>query len=463
MDVTQELATNVVKAKFEDIPTQAVNMITDGILDMMGIAFLGYHEEGGPFVEYAKDVGMGTAESTIVGDGAKVSCMVAAGVNAAMGHGTDFMDGGPGYPALCSLVPTGMAVAERVGASGKDLITAVALGHDIGARLHRAAFPLELIHGKLPPRDPSFPGTDRQRSAIMAITAAKLLGLNELQTNNAICIAWHFMPLPAARPGVPMARGGGPSAFNLGSCQWGIQAALLAQKGFRGPADVLGSETHYDQDRITSSPSPFYYSGNELHLKNFIASRGVHPGISAALDILQEQGLNPEEIQEIKFRAKRLYLQYPFNTPEPKDYFEAVNSVPWAFSMAILGYEAGPDWLTDERLNDPVGIALANKVNMSDLPRGTEIWESGVKNPNEASNEVEVVTNNGKTFKKTRTYGEAPGSSLNPLSKEQLGAKFNANAGPVIGRKQSEELVALFQGLQDQRDVRNISRLFGRS
>ena len=462
MDVTQELATTVVKTRFEDLPAKAVDMIRDGILDMTGIAFLGYYKEGQPFIEYAKDVGMGTAESTIVGDGSKVSCMVAAGVNAAMGHGTDFMDGGPGYPALCSLVPSGIAVAERVGASGKDLITAVALGHDIGARLHRAAFPLELIHGKLPPRDASFPGTDRQRAAVIAITASKLLGLNELQTNNAICIAWHFTPLPSGRPGVPSARAMGPSASNLGSCQWGIQAALLAQKGFQGPADVLGRETHYDQDRITSSPSPFYYSATELHLKNFIASRGVHPGISAAVDIVQEQGIKPEEIQEIKFRAKRLYMQYPFNTPEPKDYYEAVNSVPWAFAMALLGYEAGPEWLTEERLNDPVAIALAKKVNMADLPRGTEIWESGVKNPNEASNEVEVVAK-GNTFEKTRTYGEAVGSSLNPMSKEQLEGKFKAQATPVIGKKQSEELVALFHGLQDQKDVRNITRLFGQS
>ena len=462
MDVTQELATTVVKTKFEDIPAKAIDRIRDGILDMTGIAFLGYYKEGQPFIGYAKDVGIGTAESTLVGDGSKVSCMVAAGVNAAMGHGTDFMDGGPGYPALCSLVPSGIAVAERVGASGKDLITAVALGHDIGARLHRAAFPLDIIHGKLPPRDASFPGTDRQRSAIIAITAAKLLGLNELQTNNAIGIAWHMTPLPAARPGVPMPRRTGPPAFNLGTCQWGIQAALLAQKGFQGPGDVLGAETHYDQDHITSSPSPFYYSANELHLKNFIASRGVHPGISATVDIVQEQGIRPEEIQEIKFRAKRLYLQYPFNTPEPTNYHEAVNSVPWAFAMALLGYEAGPDWLTEERLKDPVALALAKKVNMEDLPRGTEIWESGVKNPNEASNEVEVVAK-GKTFKKTRTYGEAVGSSLNPMSKEQLEGKFKANATPAIGKKQSEELVALFSGLQDQKDVRNITRLFGKS
>ena len=451
MNFTEELAGEVVNAKFEDVPPSAMGRIRDGILDGISIAFLGYYKIGGRHVEYANRIGFGAPESTIVGDGSKVSCMVAAGVNASMGHSTDFFDGGPGYPSMASLSPSGVAVAERVGSSGRDLITAVAVGYEISARLHRAAFPLELIHGKLPKRDASFAGTDRQRASVIAIAASKLLGLDQGQTSNAICIAWYYTPVPSA-----MTKNG---SFNLGSCHWGIQAALLAQSGFEGPTDALGNESHYDQDRLLSSPSHYYYASNELHLKPWISSRGVQPGIAVTLDIVKEQGISPDEIEEIRFNAKRLYLDYPFNTPEPKEYFEASNSVPWAFAMALLGYEAGPEWLTEERLNDPKCIALSRKVKMGELPRATEIWESGVKNPNEATNEVEVVAR-GKVHKGTMTYGEAPGSSTNPMSREWQERKFKANSTPVIGEKQAGELAGMLSTLEEQKDVRNVTRLF---
>jgi 2-methylcitrate dehydratase PrpD len=451
MNLTQKLAEEVVDANFSDIPHSAVTRIRDGILDGIGIAFLGYYKVGDLHVSYADRVGFGSPESTIIGDGSKVSCMVAAGVNASMGHSTDFFDGGPGYPSMASLAPSGVAVAERTGSSGRDLITAVAIGYEISARLHRAAFPLELIYGNIPKRDASFPGTDRQRALVIAIAASKLLGLDQSQTCSAMCIAWHYTPVPTT-----ITKNG---SFNLGSCHWGIQSTLLAQSGFDGPTDVLGNDTHYDHDRVLSSPSPYYYSSNELHLKPWISSRGVQPGIAATLDIMNENGITPDEIEAIRFYAKRLYLAYPFNVAEPKEYFEASNSVPWAFAMAILGYEAGPEWLDEDRLNDLKCIALSRKVDMGELPKATEIWESGVKNPNEATNEIEVLAR-GKVYNRSMTYGEAPGSSTNPMSPEWQVRKFKANSERVIGDKQSSELAGLLRTLEDQKDVREVTKLF---
>ena len=357
MGVTQELAKQIVNAKFEDIPEKAVDRIRRGILDDIGVGFLGYHMDPRvpPLIEYAKEIGGGVQGSTIIGDGTKVSSVLAAGVNAQITSGTDFQETGPGGHALSNLVQTGVAVADRVGASGKDLITAVALAYDINGRFARAAFPLELIHGKLPKRDASFPGHFKHYGATAAITAAKLLGLDEQQVNQAIGIGWYFSPHPSA---TGMLSGG---VFNLGACNWGIQAALLAQKGFEGPSDFIEIESRHDLAPLLSSPSPYYYPEKELQLKLWIASRGTHPGISAAVDIVKEEGIRVEDIEEIRFRAKRFYFQHPFSVAEPSGYWEATNSIVWAFAMALLGYEPGPEWLTEERTQRPCSTGLGQE------------------------------------------------------------------------------------------------------
>src|SRR5207253_2201982 len=189
---------------------------------------------------------------------------------------------------------------------------AVCLAYEINGRFARAAFPLGLIHGELPPRDTSFPGHHRHYAACAAVAAAKLLALNEPQVADAIGIAWRYAaPVDQTTASGTLNLGG---AFNLGACVWGVQSALLARLGFKAPPGAIEREGRYDLEDLLSSPSPYYYTANELHLKPWIVSRGVHPALSAALDILSEEGIQPDEIEEIRFRAKYEYVHPPFTS-----------------------------------------------------------------------------------------------------------------------------------------------------
>ena len=455
MSVTQEMANQIVKANYEDIPPAAIERVKRGILDDIGIGFLGYHMDtrAAPFIEYAKEFGGGLPEATIIGDGTKVSCIFAAGVNAQMSSGTDFNETGPGGHALSNIVQTGIAVGERVGASGREVITAIALGYEMNGRFSRSAFPMGLINGQLPKRDTSFPGHSRHFATTAAITASKLLGLDETQTNHAVGMAWYYGPVPSA--GFMVERG----VFNLGACDWGIQAALLAQKGFAGPEGFIEMASQHDLDGLIESPSPYYFPEKELQLKPWISSRGTQPGVTAFFEIVKEEGLKLEEIEEVRVKAKALYFQYPFDNPAPTAYWDASLSVQWQYAMLLQGVEPGPDWLKEERFKDTAAIALAKKIKIENHPRATEIWDSGVRYTNEAPNEVEVVAR-GKVYMKTRTYGDAPGSALNPMPKEQLDRKFKANVTPVLGEKQSAELIGMLTELQKQRDIRSVTKLF---
>lgn len=452
--IARHLAHEVVEATFDDIPASAVERIKRGILDNVGIAFFDHllDDRARRYVEYAKEIGSGIPEATLIGDGTKVSSVFASGVNAQMAASTDFHETGPGLHALPNLVQTGIAVAERVDASGQDLITAVALAYDINGRFARAAFPLELINGTVLSRDVSFPGHQRHYAATAAITAAKLLGLDESQVAEAIAIAWHYAGLPKQWYSA--------GVFDLGACGWGIQAAMLADRGCAGLSDVVENETAYDLEAIKSSPSPYYYPSTELHLKPWVSSRGIQPGLSATLDLLHEKGIEPDEVESITFRAKDEYLDYPFTSAAPRSYMEIINSVPWAFAMAILGHQAGPAWLADEQLDEPAALSLAAKVKIEELQSATDLWNTGVLVANEAPNEVVIVAG-GETYVVTRTYGETPGSSLNPMPEEWLEQKFKANAVPVIGIEQSEALYDMLSRLTDQPKIRDVADRFG--
>src|SRR4051812_22920045 len=84
MNVAGHLARETVGATFDGLPARAVERVRDGILDTIGVAFFDYllDPRARTMIEHALELGGGSAESTIMGDGARASCAFAAGVNA---------------------------------------------------------------------------------------------------------------------------------------------------------------------------------------------------------------------------------------------------------------------------------------------------------------------------------------------------------------------------------------------
>ncbi len=137
-DVARVLARNVVSIKYEDLPAEAVEAAKKDILDTLATTLAGSTGDGIKVVqELVSDWG-GKRESTIIVYGDKVPSLNAALVNATMAHAWDYDDyhGLAGVHAGVSVIPASLAIAERRGkVTGKEFITAIALGIDLMCRL----------------------------------------------------------------------------------------------------------------------------------------------------------------------------------------------------------------------------------------------------------------------------------------------------------------------------------------
>ena len=183
MDITRKLADFVASTKFEDIPSNVLEVEKQSILDNIGIISGGADGDGcREFVEYAVEAAAGgNPEASVLGFDIKLPAIWAAFANAAMTMALDFAD----TSATATIHPNTstfavcLAMAQKnKNISGKDFLTAMCVGSETACRLARAAVSSRFVpYGfYMPPVFTSFGAT---------AAACKLLGLDADQIIDA--------------------------------------------------------------------------------------------------------------------------------------------------------------------------------------------------------------------------------------------------------------------------------------
>ena len=442
MTITQRLAEEVARSEFDALPVGAVSIVKQALMDDIGVAMLAYEYLDQPLVRFARAVG-GNPEATVIGDGSLVSAGLAAGVNAEMASHSDFEESGPGVHAFSPIGQTALAMAEREGASGRDVIAAIAVSYEINGRFARNLTDTSpLIH--------LFPAHFRRHLIVNpALAAARMLRLDADAVNQVIGLAWTIVPPDMNHIYLTPRLDWPNSQHNLWSCQIGIQSALLVASGSGGPPDILdhGAADIYHLDRLAESPVPFHYLTNELNFKPWIGSYGFMGGMQVAGRLVAEHRIDPSTIDHVVFSGSAVYNDPDsvFIDPEPDTAWKALGCVPWAIANVILGHPAGPDWLAPENLADPERRALTRRVRL-ETPY---------------VNEVEISAG-GRVYRGRIRREDYLGSPRSPMSQEQLSAKFVRNASVVVGEPRARRMVDVLGALDEVDDIRELTRLFSR-
>ena len=431
MTAISQFVKHFVNLKYEDLPAPAVEAAKKEVLDSLATALGGSTKPGvKELVDLVREWG-GKKQSTVIAYGFKCPAPNAAQVNAAMIHALDYDDGH--QAALvhtgCVTVSTAFAVAERMGkVSGKELMTAIALGGDFMARLGLAGRP-----GRTALSSGWHPTTLLGHFGAAAV-AGRLMKLDKEKMINALGLAYH----QAGGAGSGVSDGALAKRMGPGfAAKAGVTAALMAERGITGERDPLEGKTglfktymggDYDPDILTAGLGK-RFEGVNIGDKPYPCCGLIHACVDAVLALKSRHKIEVEKIDEIiAYGGHSVYdLSQPLEVKRrPRTIIDAQFSVPWVVATAVVRGKVTVDDFTDSAIKRPEILKWAQKVGgklVPDMdrhgvgPGGVIIKMQGGEEYREEVEHCLGSPERPMDFNDvTRKFRECAASSLKPLS-----------------------------------------------
>lgn len=438
----------------EDLPDNVVEDATWRVMDTIGVALAGSRMDyAQPVREVIGDMG-GREEATVWATGGRLPAGQAGFVNAAYTHGPDYDD--THSLAMvhigCVAVPSALAMAERVGASGAQMVTALVAGAEVGLRVGAAAphrFHMRGYHAT---------GVVGAFTAVTAAARLLRLGADELANGLGLAGSQAFGLLQYLHDGSWVKR------LHPGwSVQSGITSALLVERGFTGPplvfeggnglyAVLLHGDTEPVQwDTLTGDLGSRWLL-QETTFKPYSNGAWNHSAMDGTMAIMREHGLSHQDIDRIDAIVPPECIPVVCEPRDAKIHpatpYHMKFSLP--YSVAILGVlgRAGVDDYTDEVYRNPEIAALAARVYCKADPG---------MSPERFPARVVLRTRDGRTFE--HDVASQRGGPGNRFTAEDHRAKFRANARPTLGEQRTDELVQAIESVWEAPAVHELVRL----
>jgi 2-methylcitrate dehydratase PrpD len=415
MAMTQELAKFVLNMRYENAPEPVVNLAKMVICDFFGVAIAGRDWDGPRLLkDYVLERG-GAEEAYALGHGFKTSLPFAALLAGTMGHVLDYDDvhgSMRGHGAIV-IVPVIWAIGGKHNITGKRAIEAFLAGWETAAILGK------YTSGSTSPGVRSWHSTKQLGTITAAMTAAKLLDLTEDQIRFAIGIA-------ASMSGGLLANFGTMTkSLHAGICAHdGIEAALLAKKGFTSNPNVLEAEFGFRNAFVGGNPSPeepiiemmnngqWDIATESLAFKMYPACYCGHCTIGAMIELSKRENINPEEVESICIEAEEFIFRI-LQVHNPKVGLEGKFCIEFMAAAALADRKVGLASFTDEKVKEMA--PLMKKVTTRVSAKGS----GGIMG---TSATVEVKLKDGRLLTNTLSY--PLGNANNPINWDQLFEKY---------------------------------------
>ena len=461
MDISRKLAEFVADLKYEDIPEEVLRVEKQSILDNIAIISGGADGDGcREFVEYAEEAAAGGAgEATVLGFNKKLPAIWAAFANSSMVMALDFSD----TSATTTIHPNtttftvSLALSEKLGGvSGKEFLTAMVAGSEVACRIARAAVSSRFsIYGfYLPPVLTSFGAT---------AAACKLLGLNADQIINAwsLNLSQYTCSSELTKNKETPIR----SIREAFAAKSAMSSALLAAKGIKGFKDPFEGQQGFYRAYFQNDydPEPVLrdlgkdFEAAKLIFKPWPCCMGNHGCINAAMNILKENDIKPEDIVSVFAEAPtvaQVVLEPAEDKKRPKNAINAKYSIPYTVSTAIIDGNVTLSSFDDDKLTRPDVLALAQKFSH----KLNDEWDRSLEM--KTGGRLTIETKDGKSY--TSTVSKTLGNPENPMSDEVFEAKFFScmdKAAFPKTREQQVEILEHVRALETINDIRDIAAM----
>ena len=366
-DETATLAAYVANLKFEDIPQEVRERAKALTLDFLGSAIRARRDaESTPsFFKTLETLALdGRGQSTVFGDDKSWTPVAAALLNGALGHSLDFDDthADSSLHPSAPVVPAALAVGELVGASGRDVLTAIVAGYEVCCRLGQALDPTS-HYGR------GFHPTCTAGTFGAAAAAAKLFGLSKEQIVSAFGVSGS----QAAGSLQFLVNGAWNKRFQVGAAAMnGVIAATLARNDFAGAIQSVEGK-HGLLAGYTDKPHPEkavaglgkIYETMKIGVKPYPSCRYTHAALDALIAMRREHNLTPDQIRRVEIGLHRNGITLTGDAATKRHPNSVVGG---QFSMFFTGAVALDQgrfgWDDYNRLGDPAIDALADKFDV---------------------------------------------------------------------------------------------------
>ena len=449
-------------AQRDGLPDQLRDDVARRVLDVIGNSLAATDQPSARTVTAVVREWGGPPRATAIGSDLAVPPSAAALVNGTLAHSLDFDD--THLPSVLhpssSVIPAALAVAEAQGAPPTALLDAAAAGIEVAVRLGMGGYDRELGNSVFFERGQH--ATSICGAVGAAVAAAAVGGLDQAGIAHAAAIAASMGAglLEANRTGGTVKRV---------HCGWaahsGVVAAELARHGLTGPPTVIEGRFGFllahvgesaDADAVVAGLGERWELPG-IFFKPYPCNHFTHAGIDAALE-LRSRGVVADDVEDIELGVPtpvlRTIAQPPEDKARPESGYHAAFSGPYTVAAALTGgggLGLGHDDFTDQAAADEDRLALAARVRCVADERCDEIFPEQfpavlrVRTRDGAPHEARVDVNRG-----------GPG---NPLTAEELAAKFAMNAQRVLDDEARAQVAKEVLDLPARADVGAVMRL----
>jgi 2-methylcitrate dehydratase PrpD len=436
------LAEHHARLSYRQVPEASHHAMKRLLLDYLGVAIAGSQTESGVIArEFAKLQGA-APEATLIGDQGRVPMTAASFANAISCHSIELDD--IDVLALFHFSPpvfsAALAVAEAGGATGKELIAAVAAGCEVMERVSMAA------NNDL--RNRAFHTTPTCGVFGATVAAGKLMRLTPAKLTSALGLAGAQASglMEMYGPSMQKRFNPGPAARN------GVTAAFMAKLGFTGADSIFEGERGFlcafaggknGSELIHRLGAPYDL---RIEFKPYSCARPIHNAIDCALDIRNRHAPRIEAIQSIVVRRHPDWSEYHRNAM-PRTYHEAQVSLPYSVAIALIEGNALLGQYTDRKVLDKTVRRLMSNIRIQTdarLPRGVSCY-------------MTIKLKSGKNY--SSQIDDPKGSIENPMSDEELRGKFEALAVPVVGVVRASRIADMVMRIERCSNIGDLMRL----
>ncbi len=453
MTATERLADFGAELAYEQIPGEVADAAKLHLLDCLGCGLaasgLGIATEGcRAFAELG-----GEPQATVIGLDTRLPAVNAAFSNAMLSHGLDFDDTHSDSVSHVSVVvcPVALAAGEAAGATGREVLTAIVAGNEVVTRVgmaasgafHKRGFHPTAICG-------IFGGT---------VAASRLTASDTADTVSALGIAGSFAGglfayLEDGTATKPMH----PAWAAHGS----LLATRLASLGAEGPPSVIEGRFGLYHAFVGAEPGEVDIEAQLADLgqrwetpriayKPYPACHYIHGSLGATSTLAGE--IDPEEIDEIVVTIPEAGVSLVLEPEEakqtPRSEYEAKFSLQYSTAAMLAHKQVGVRSYMDEAIRDARVLDLAGKVRYETKQFSTY--------PGAFPGGVQIRTKDGRTLEREFPY--QLGAPENPMSPDEVRAKYRENASLVLGNGEIDALEEQVLSLEEQDDLRSLCSL----